>query len=133
VLAFAALAAAGCGGEDEVSGPNEPRFAAAKRPVAHAIDRLQAAARAGDAERICDEVLTEQLAARLGRCEEVVEAELVADDARLTADSIRVRGRVAYARVRERNGNISRVRLRRVGDDWRIDAIQAQRRRGNPG
>jgi hypothetical protein len=119
------LALAACGG-DEVTGPNEPRFPADKRAVAHAIDRLQAAARDGDASAICEDVVTEALARRLGRCAAVVEAELVADDARLTVESIRVRRRVAHARVRERNGNVSRVRLRRVGDAWRIDAIQAQ-------
>jgi hypothetical protein len=109
-----------------VTGPNESRFPAEKRAVARAIDRLQAAARDGDASAICEDVVTEGLARRLGRCAAVVEAELVADDARLTVESIRVRRRVAYARVRERNGNVSRVRLRRVGETWRIDAIQAQ-------
>ena len=119
--------AAGCG--EPKPGANEARFPEAKRPVARTVDRLQAAARDGDGERICDELLTERLAERLGDCERVVKAQLVADDAKLTVDSIRVRGRVAYASVRERNGNVSRVRLRRSGEGWRVDAIQAQRSR----
>ena len=123
-----AAGAAACGGS-EPAGPNEARFPEAKRAVARTVDRLQASARAADPARICDELFTERLAERLGDCERVVKAQLVADDAKLTVDSIRVRGRVAYASVRERNGNVSRVRLRRAGDDWRVDAIQAQRSR----
>jgi len=131
LLVGLAVLGAGCGGEEKrtVTGPNQPRFPEAKRPVALAVDRLQDRARAGDAKAICDDLLTKRFAARLGRCIDVVEEQMLGDDASLRVDSIRVRQTLAYAQITEGNGNVSRVRLRRVGADWRIDAIQPQRSR----
>src|SRR4051794_15796783 len=57
-LALAGLAMAGCGGD----GPNAKRFSGESKDVAAVVDRVQEYAHDGDAAKICDDLLTPQLA-----------------------------------------------------------------------
>jgi hypothetical protein len=128
-IATAALVAlAGCGGG---GGTNADRFSGAKQDVARVLDDLQRAARAGDAKGICDRLFTARLAQELAKakggapCPQRVRRTLVRKDETITARSIDVRGDAALAVVKEQNGNVTRLVLRKVAGRWRVDAIAA--------
>jgi hypothetical protein len=124
IAAAALVALGGCGGGN---GANADRFFGPKQDVARVVDRLQAAARAGDASRICAQLFTPRLARELGRggapCAQRVRQTLVRKDETITVRTIDVRGDAAAASVREQNGNSTRLTFQRVGGVWRVDAI----------
>ncbi len=129
-VALAAVALGACGGDD--AGRNAERFDGDKRDAAQVIDDLEAASRAGDAARICEEVFTSVLAGELakrpsGSCEEEVKGTLVRPEERIEVEELTARGGEAFAVVREQDDNRTRIRLEKQGDDWRIAALAALR------
>jgi hypothetical protein len=128
----AAAVAAGCGDSEGAPTPEPtraPGVAGAQRSVLETVDALQAAARAGDGERVCSELFTAQLARSVrtsaGRaCAAEVRGRLFAPDTELSVRrDIRVEGDRASATVAERDGAMSTLVLRRVDGRWRIDSV----------
>jgi hypothetical protein len=116
----AALAVlAGCGG-----GPSQD--------VRDAVGRLQSAARAGDAAKICRQLFTPSLAVRITRagggkssCEARVRQQLARKDETIDVRSVKVRGASATAVVKEQNGNVSQLGLVKSAGTWRVNSIAA--------
>lgn len=119
------LLAGACGGED---GPNAKRFDGESKDIAAVIDDLQSAARAGEPERICDEVFARSLAKEINetgtKCPERVRALLVSDKASFKVDGVRIDGKKkAIANVSDGSGNRSVLYMSETGDGWRIARI----------
>ena len=121
----AAVALAGCGDD----GPNAKKFDGDSKDVAKVVDDLMEAARSGDAQTICGEILSTELSQRLAResgsCPARVESDLVSDDAEFLAEQIDVNGDVAAAQVAQQDGSQFLLRFEREGGDWRIARIRA--------
>ena len=130
LAAVLALAAGGCGGDDDGdTGANAKKFPdEPSKDVAVVLDRLTTAARDGDAKEICEEIFSPEFAQRViqetSTCEGTVEANYVADDASFLADDIRVEGSAAAARVTDRNGGQSLIRFESQDGSWRIVRIR---------
>jgi hypothetical protein len=130
----AALLAAGCGGTTS-SEEDAPDFRGEQQLVAQAVEDLQDAADDGDEDRICRELLVEDLSERLGgtgrACERAVRDALEdADTTDLTVRAVEVSGTRATARVEAERGDADRVTavgLAKVGARWRIADL------GSPG
>jgi hypothetical protein len=124
IAAAALVALAGCGGGGS---SNADRFSGPKQDVARVVDRLQAAARAGDTTRICTQLFTPRFARELDRggatCAQRVRGTLAQKDETIKVRTIDVRGDTAVAAVKEQNGNSTRLAFQKAGGGWRIDAI----------
>jgi hypothetical protein len=123
----AAVVLAGCGGSSV--GPNAKKFSGEQRKVAQVIDDLSSASRAGDANRICDEIFTPRFAGAVAKrnkttCRTRVQRVLVSKQERITITQLIVQTPNATAQVQEQNGNVSRITLRKQNGGWRVDGIQ---------
>ena len=119
---LAALAAAGCGATNTAS----QDFTGAEEDVAEVVEELQAAAQEDEATRICTEILSSELADRLGeRCTDTVQTAIDDTDIfEIGADTVRIEGdratvRIDAGRDGERQERLRLVRETRGG--WRID------------
>jgi hypothetical protein len=133
VLATAtvALAVVGCGGGDDGDKPgkNAKRYFGDQRDVAQVVDNLVAASRAGDTKKICSEIFTARLAKSIGAqaggsCEAQVKNQLAQPNEDITIQQLALSGTRALATVKEQTQKTSRLVFVRVGDSWRLDAIQ---------
>lgn len=132
LLVMVVAGLAGCGGSDEEQdgGFVLPRE---QRAILRTVEDLQTASRQGDAGRICSEIFTKTLAESIRRaakrsCKEEVRATLVSPDTQLSVGrEIHVNGSNARATLRERNGDISTVFLRKLGQRWKIERIKPLR------
>src|SRR2546423_12925701 len=105
-----ALALAGCGSGDG-GGGNAARFSGEAKNVARAIDDLQAASRAGDAGKICDQLFTRRLVGDISRstggktCPGRVRGKVISDKAQNGVRSVSGRGARATPGGREPQGH----------------------------
>ena len=131
LLALAALAAgtsfAGCGGNSKESEQKQSDQAA----VRSVLSDLQAASRAGNGKRICEQIFTPKLAesvstsASSGSCATEVRQKLFSPRTRITVKDINVSDPAnATATVTEANGNTSTVSLVKQGGRWRIRGVR---------
>ena len=105
LLAAALLGA--CGGSTSSAG----EFEGERRDVAEVVENLQDAAEAGEADRICSEIMAREAVERLGDCkEEVTKAIEDADAFELEVQSVIVSGETATARVKGQEGTRDVVR-----------------------
>jgi hypothetical protein len=116
----AALALAGCGAAQSSSAED---FQGQEKAVADVIEELQSAGSTGDEAKVCDELISPELAKRFAAgdsdChEEVSKALSDADDQELRVTDVSISGDTATAQVR-------------AGDDSKTTAtFELQRRRG---
>jgi hypothetical protein len=96
LAALVAIAIAGCGSEDAAD-----RFSGDSADAARAVERLGAAARAGDTATICTTLLAESVIGRLGpRCPaRIAPALRTVNDSRLEVVAVHVRGATARVTV----------------------------------
>jgi hypothetical protein len=118
-----AVAVAGCTQSSSSSGD----FQGTDRAVAHAIDDFSSAASRKNEAKICDELLTKELAQSLRSpgtdcATEISDALADADDYDLTVKDISVSGPTATAVV-ENNDKTATLRLQKVSQDWRIASL----------
>ena len=118
-------AAAGCAASKSSAG----NFQGTERDVAQAIDDLSSAASRKNEAKICDELLTKELAASLKSsgtdcATEISDAITDSDDSDLTVKDVTVSGPTATAVV-EKNDKTATFRLQKVGQDWRIAGLGA--------
>jgi hypothetical protein len=131
LIAAGAVLATGCGATTSSDEEDPPILRGEQRLVAQAIEDLQDAATEGDEERICRELLAEDLAERLGgtgqECEPTVRDALEnTDTTDLTVRAVTVRGTTATARVEAERGDADRVTsvgLVKEGARWRISRL----------
>ena len=134
ITAAAALGVAGCA--QSSSSPAEG-FEGREKPVAEAVEELVAAARRGDARKICDSLVTPALrgryeqaarAAKRGDCADGVEQSIRDADAfDLELVDVRVAGRRATVRARTKtNADEDPVATLDYVENrgWRLDAVQ---------
>jgi hypothetical protein len=123
-------AGGGCGGGDAKKPPaaTDPERAAVTRVLAD----LEAASRAGDGKRICNDIFTVKLAdsitrsAASGSCAREVRSNLFSPETRIDVKRIDVTAPSdATAIVTEQNGNTSKVFLVKQAGQWRIRGVQA--------
>ena len=124
-LAVLALALAGCG----ASASSSAEFEGEEKRVADAVERLQEAGEARDAEAICNDVLAEALREAIVAAGSTCEAELDkaiqdADDFGLDVEDVTVQGTTATAKVRGAD-RLREFEFVREGDDWRATALGA--------
>jgi hypothetical protein len=124
-LAVLALALAGCG----ASASSSAEFEGEEKRVADAVERLQEAGEARDAEAICNDVLAEALRESIVAAGSTCEAELDkaiqdADDFELDVEDVTVQGTTATAKVRGAD-RLREFEFVREGDDWRATALGA--------
>jgi hypothetical protein len=128
---LAALAAgislAGCGGNSNKTEQKQTDQVAVRR----VLSDLQAASRAGDGKRICNEIFTPKLAASVtgsapsGSCAKEVRQKLFSPRTQITVKGISVIDSAnATATVAEANGNTSTVSLVKQGGRWRIRGVK---------
>jgi hypothetical protein len=122
-LLLLAAALAGCGTSSSSGGS----FAGEEKQIADQVGELDSAGRAGDAKKICDEVLARALRERLTAagttCQtEVDKAVKDADDFDLTVEDVAITGDKATARVRGRGG-VRTLGFVREGSDWRASSL----------
>jgi hypothetical protein len=120
-----AVATAGCAQSSSSAG----KFQGTERDVAKAIDDLSSAASRKNEAKICDELLTKELAQSLKStgtdCEtEISDAIADSDDYDMTVKDVSVSGPTATAVV-ENNDRTATLRLQKVGQDWRISGLGA--------
>jgi hypothetical protein len=118
-----AVAVAGCTQSSSSSGD----FQGTDRAVADAIDDFSSAASRKNEAKICDELLTKELAQSLKSsgtdcATEISDALTDADDYDLTVKDVTVSGPTATAVV-ENNDKTATFRLQKVGQDWRIASL----------
>ena len=137
VALIVAAAVAGCGGSDDYEEEPAPRkLSGDQRGILGTIDLLESASRSGDAEQICEVIFTETLARSIRRasghsCVAEVSDTLTSPDAQFSVSrKIEVDGPRATATIRERNGDVSTVRLVNEGGTWRIDGVTPRRSSG---
>ena len=129
-VALAALAA-GCQPSSKTQSDSAGKFRGDQRLVAQTVEDLQSAASDSDETKICGELLSRALAARLaggGRgCTATVEQAVKdADSVDLTVESVRVSGDRATARVKLETGKTDRrATLQHVRESrrWRIAGL----------
>jgi hypothetical protein len=124
IVVALALAAAGCTASSSSSSGN---FQGTERDVAQAIDDLSSAASRKNEAKICDELLTKELAQSLKStgtdcATEISDAIADSDDFDLTVKDVSVSGQTATAVV-ENNDQTATFRLQKVGQDWRIASL----------
>jgi hypothetical protein len=103
------------------------RYKGTERDVAKVVDDLAAAARKGDAGRVCTKIVSPDFAARLragaSTCEDEVKKAIGdADDYDLDVRAVAVTGTQATAQVRQ-GPRTATFRLAREGADWRITSF----------
>jgi hypothetical protein len=123
IASLLAVAAAGCTASNSSSG----NFQGTERDVAQAIDDFSSAASRKNEAKICDELLTKELAQSLKStgtdcATEISDALTDADDYDLTVKDVTVSGPTATAVV-ENNDRTATLRLQKVGQDWRIASL----------
>ena len=122
-----ALPLTACGAAQQTE--SESKFKGDQAAVAEVVDRLAAAGKAGDAEKICAEVLSKQLVTELksagGDC--VSEMDRAIDDAsdfNLTVRTVKVNGTTATAQVRQGDsGANATFTFVKEGGQWRASAL----------
>jgi len=127
IAALLALAATGCGASQTSDSASE--FKGEQAAVAELVDQLAAAGKAGDAEKICADILSKQLVTELksagGDC--VTEMDRAIDDAsdfNLTVRSVKVNGPTATAQVRQGDaGENATFTFVKEGGGWRASAL----------
>ena len=122
----AACALAGCGGDGD---DNAGRYEGEDQRVARVIDELGAAARGGDTERICKELITPALERSVRRasgtsCADEFAENIASEDTRYRVERIQVNGSSATAVVTDQDDRRSTVALVRQDGDWRIARIR---------
>jgi hypothetical protein len=125
---LAALVLAGCAPSGG-GGVDTDEFQGERKAFAEALDELTDAARRGDGQRVCSDLLARALVDRIGRrrCADAVEEQI--DDADvfdLDVERIDVRGNRATARVLSDFAGEERPRtvtLVKEGGDWRLAGI----------
>jgi hypothetical protein len=131
VAAVACVAAGlpGCGGGEakKPPPPGDTERAAVKRVLAD----LQAASRAGQGKRICNDIFTVKLAnsvtrsSKSGSCAREVRNNLFSRQTQITVQRIDMgTASDATATVTEQNGNTSKVFLVKQAGQWRIRGVQ---------
>lgn len=128
LLLAAAFAVGGCAGQQSDSSKD---FSGEQAAVADAVEQLQTAAGNGDEEKVCNEVLTKELAAKVRsgsqECVTLLGQSLDDTDSfELSVKKVTVSGTTATADVTAGTGDAKRrtqLRLQRVGADWRISAL----------
>jgi hypothetical protein len=128
LAAAAALALAGCG-SSESSSANA--FEGPEREVAQVVEDLQRAGQTGDAERVCGELLTAELAERLAEGGESCVDELDkafgdSEDFELQVTGATVSGNTATAQVRQggEGRTTATFELVRERGRWRISSLE---------
>ena len=122
-----ALPVTACGSTQASDSDSE--FKGEQATVAEVVDRLAAAGKAGDAEKICTDVLSKQLVTELktagGDC--VTEMDRAIDDAsdfNLTVRSVKVNGNNATAQVRQGDsGTTATFTFVKENGAWRASAL----------
>ena len=124
-----ALLLGGCGGDAPgVAGVN--KAALEQTAVRQVLMDLQAASRAGDGRRICNEIFTPKLAdsvttsAASGSCAKEVKHKLFSSKTAIAVQNIDVSDSAnATATVKEASGNTSTVFLVKQSGRWRIRSV----------
>jgi hypothetical protein len=127
IVVALALPLTACGASQTSNSASE--FKGQQAAVAELVDQLATAGRAGDAEKICTEILSKQLVAELkgagGDC--VTEMDRAIDDASdfdLTVRSVKVTGDTATAQVRQGDtGTTATFTFVKEGGGWRASAL----------
>jgi hypothetical protein len=127
LAATLALAAAGCAPSGG-GGVDTGAFEGEEKAVAETLDELSDAARGGDGERVCSDLLARALADRLGRgCAGALDEQLEdADVFELDVEDISVSGTRATARVLSDFAGDEQQRtltLVKEGEDWKLAGI----------
>ncbi len=127
-LAIAAVAAGsvvGCGGGDDADEGGSDQNA-----VEQVMSDLQTASRAGDGERICNQIFTPKLsnsvtrASSTGSCATEVKSKLFSPETQIEVQNVSVPDEAnATATVKESNGNTSTVFLVKQSGRWRIRSV----------
>ena len=128
------VALAGCGGGSSNSSSNSASSAQQtqdKAAVTQTLAALQAASRAGDGKRICNQIFTPKLAnsvtasATSGSCAKEVRSKLFSPNATIKVSNITVtEPSDAAAVITEENGNTSKVFLVKQSGQWRIRGVR---------
>lgn len=125
LLAVIVLASCGGNASPPAGGGND------ESAVRAVIADLQAASRAGDGNRICNQIFTPKLAdsvtseSRSKSCAKEVREKLFSPHARITAESVNVSDPTsALAIVKEQNGKTSRMDLVKQSGRWRVRGVQ---------
>jgi hypothetical protein len=129
--AFAALALAGCGGQDEPSAAPDAKapVQSDQRAILDTIDALQSAGRRGDGRTICERLFTVRLArsvqaAAKRSCAEEVRGSLGSPSEAISVRrDIRIAKGTASATISEQNGAVSTLHLVEQAGRWRIDRV----------
>jgi hypothetical protein len=132
VTAVVALALPGCGGSSKSNKTTTTAQSSAdKAAVTQVLSDLQAASRAGDGKRICNEIFTPKLAdsvtasAKSGSCAKEVKAKLFSPKAKISVGQVTISDPVdALAVITEASGNTSKVFLVKQSNRWRIRSVQ---------
>jgi len=125
-LLLAALAS-GCAGSASSAG----EFKGEEKNVAEVVEKLQTAGETGDAETICDEVLSQELRDQIKEAgstcaDELDKAIHDADDFDLEVEDVTIDGDEATAKVRGRDRGEERVRefeFVRERGEWRATSL----------
>ena len=129
LVSGAVLAAGGCAGAADDSAED---FKGEQQAVAKTIEDLQEAGSQTDGNKICEQLLTRELVARIRRagaasCSEAVEDAISDADAfEITVEKVAIQGNRATATVKSEAGDDERtdtLTLAKVGRDWRVDGL----------
>jgi hypothetical protein len=126
VAAALTLVLAACGSAAQQSAS---RFKGDEAKVAEVVDELAAAGRAGDAQKICSEILASTLVTEIknagGDCvNEMDRAIADASDYDLQVRSVKVRGPTATAQVRQgADGTTATFTFIKDKGEWRASAL----------
>ena len=124
-LALVALPLTGCAAAQN----SKSNFKGDAAKVAAVVDNLAQAGRAGNAKKICSDILARQLVAELksagGDCESEMKAAIQdASDYDLKVDSVKVTGGSATARVRQgTKGKLATFSFIKEKGNWRASAL----------
>ena len=124
-VALLAIPLAGC----SAAPSSKSKFKGEAQKVAGVVDDLAAAGRAGDAKKICTEILAHQLVQELrsagGDCQSEMKAAIQdASDYDLQVTSVKVTGANATARVRQGDdGQTATFSFVKESGDWRASAL----------
>jgi len=124
--ALCAAAVAGCGSTVSTSGYSGP-----DKEIAQTIAHLQSDAQASDQAKLCKEVFSSSVVARLGgvqACENALKTQLKEiDNLEATVHSVKLTGTTATATViaiTEGKKHLSTVTLVKESGGWRISGVQ---------
>jgi hypothetical protein len=119
----AALLVAGCGG-----GADAEKNEADRKDVKDVVAQLSVAARDGDAARICDGLLTDNLQASITKaagqsCDKEVGANVFGPKTRFVVEKLDVASSQAVALVKDQDGRQSSLVLLPESGSWKIARI----------